>query len=520
MATLEFMVFDEIAAGVVAAQADQRPRRGPALVNAHLIGRDDVMLRGDVTLRDGRIRCRKRTSDPAALCLQVDAGPMGRLMLQTCLLPEREAPYLLALELARQRIKQFIAKSEEWQLFDLPPEHAAIKLWESAREHFTAAITDPDTMSAERSARASLIAGIEASERLAMAHAEILLHRRFGARAASATTLGVGVWPGRFDAANQANQVLLAREADIIVVPLAWRDLEVAEGRYDWERTDRWMSWAHSQGKPIVAGPLLDFSPRATPPWATVFANDFDTLRDLVYDHLAKVVERYRGVVGIWNLGAGINLNDHFTLTTDQMIALVRTASVLVRQMRKGARTMIELTQPFGEHAAFNRDSLAPMAWLDRLVQEGLQLDCIGVRVQFGRAADGLAARDVMQVSAMLDRLLPFETPVMITGLGVPAETVDPRGGHWHAPWSPKVQADWIGQIVPVALSKPFVEAIFWGDLADHPGMNVPRSGLLTEGGEPRPGLTRLVTLRRRLRKPLGQLKVAQRATVLGEEFS
>lgn len=503
MPTLEFLVFD-----------DDGPARQHALVNAHLVGRDDLMLRGEIAFRDGKIRCRRRTNDPAALCLLVDVGPIGRLMVQTCLLPDRDEPYVLTLELARNRIKQFIAKSEEWQMFDLSPEHPAMKLWEEAREHFTAAINAVDARGADGHARRSLAAGVDASERLAMAHADILLHRRFGARAASSTTLGIGVWPGRCDAVQQT---MLTRDADIVAVPLVWRDLEVAEGRYDWERTDRWMSWAHSQGKPIVAGPMLEFSSRTSPAWTSVFANDFDTLRDLVYDHLSKVVERYRGVVGIWNLAAGVNLNDHLTLTADQMVSLVRTASVLVRQMRKGARTMIEVTQPFGEHAAFNRDSLAPLAWLDRLVQEGLQLDCIGVRLQFGRSTEGLAARDLMQVSAMLDRLLPFETPVMVTGLGVPAEPIDPRAGQWHAPWSPKLQADWIGQVFPIIMSKPFVEAIFWGELTDHPGMALPRSGLLTEAGEPRPVLARLVTARRRLKKPLGQLRPSQRTIALGE---
>ncbi len=507
---LQFKVFD-----------DDGSRACFDLKGAHLLLRDDVAIRGEVTLREGGaaggrlIRCRRRGTDPVALAIIHDAGRMGRLMLHTTLLPDREEPYLLALELARQRIKQFIAKSEEWQMFDLSPEHSAMQLWEDARQHFTLAINDLDWASADRHAKRSLEAGVDASERLAMAHAEILLHRRFGTRAASSTTLGIGVHPGRFEAPQQQ---LVAKEADVIVVPLTWRELQVAEKRYDWERTDRLMAWAHGQNKPIVTGPLLEFTSRALPPWIEVWKHDFDTCRDLVYDHVAKVVERYRNVVGIWNLAAGLNVNQIFPFTADQTITLLRTAGVLVRQMRRGGRTMVEISHPFGEHTAFNRESIAPIAWLDQVIQEGLQLDCLGVRIRFGAATPDFAARDLMQVSAILDRMLPFETPVMLTGLAVPSASSDEQSSWWHSGWSDRTQARWISKLISIALSKPFVEAVFWGDLIDRPELEIPSCGLITESGDPKAALAALVTARRRLRKPIGLLKVASRSSLLGEE--
>lgn len=519
---LQFKVFDDIGT-----------RACFELKGAHLLLRDDVAIRGEVTLRDspslsggsaggsgGRlIRCRRRGTDPVALAIVHDAGRMGRLMLHTTLLPDREEPYLLALELARQRIKQFIAKSEEWQMFDLAPEHSAMRLWEEARHHFTLAINDLDPVAADGHAKRSLEAGVDASERLALAHAEILLHRRFGMRAASSTTLGIGVHPGRFDPPQQQ---LISKEADVVVVPLTWRELQVGEKRYDWDRTDRLMAWAHGQNKPIVTGPLLEFTTRAMPPWMEVWKHDFDTCRDLVYDHVAKVVERYRGVVGIWNLAAGLNVNPIFPFTSEQTIALLRTAGVLVRQLRRGGRTMVEVSHPFGEHTAFNRDSISPIAWLDQVVQEGLQLDCIGVRVHFGGTTPDLAARDLMQVSAILDRLLPFETPVMLTGLAVPSMPPDDptssQTSWWHSGWSERTQARWISKLVSIALSKPFVEAVFWGDLLDRPELEVQSGGLISQSGEAKAALAALVTARRRLRKPIGLLKVAARSTLLGDE--
>jgi GH35 family endo-1,4-beta-xylanase len=497
---LRFAVYDE------SGPAFQWP-----LVNAHLVGPEDMPMRGEVTFEDGVIVCRKRGIQPAALCLQYDAGSMGRLMLQTCLLPDRDEPYLLSIELARHRIKMFIAVSESWQMFDLSAEHPAMALWEEARQLSSEAWLSKDPMRADKAARKSLIKAIDASERLAMAHAEILLHRRFGQKPAASSTMGVRIWPGR-DA--QPLRDLIAKEFDLLVLPLNWKELEVREGVYEWEPIDRWMHWASKQGKPVVAGPLLDFSRNAMPQWMDIWRNDYDTCRDMVYDHVEKVVTRYHPYVNVWNVGSGINTNDNFVFTADQMLDLTRMTVLAVRQHKKNARAMIELTQPFGEHCAFNRDSIHPLTFIDRLIQEGVRLDAIGVQLLFGQEKFGQATRDLMQISSMLDRFFLLEIPILLSALGVPSEPVEPSGsrsgggGWWHVDWSDEVQSKWISRMFAIGLSKPFVESLFWSELFDHPGALVPGSGLISEKGQPKPALSRLIHLRRHLRKPLGPLKL------------
>lgn len=486
---------------------------GPAdrwlLKGAHLVSRDDLPTEGTVSFERGMVVCQKRGNRSAGLCLLHDAGSAGRLMLQTCLLPDREKPYLLSVELARHRIKMFIAKSEEWQMFDLSDGHPAMKLWEEARVLLTSALTEVDPLKADRAARRSLECGIEATERLALAHAEILLHRRFAARRASSSTLGVRIAP----AMNSAGlRELIARDFDVVVIPLRWRDLEVEEGRYNWEPVDRWMQWAKSQNKPIVAGPLLDFSKEAMPDWMYVWQHDYDTCRDLAYDHIERVVQRYAAAVGIWNLAAGMNVNDNFRFTPEQMIDLVRMAALLVRQVRKGARAMIELRQPFGEHSAKNADSVAPIAFIERLVQEGIRLDAVGVQLLFGSAGAGRETRDLMQVSSLLDRFFLLEIPVIVSAMGVPSEPGDPEGGWWREPWTPETQGLWLARVFAMGMSKPFVESMFWHDLVDSPGGGTPGMGLITVEGRGKQSLSRLVGARKRLRKPLGPLKLPSKA--------
>jgi hypothetical protein len=484
---------------------------GPApewpVTNAHLLGPDDSAVRGDIRFESGQIVCHKRGSQACGLCLQHDAGRAGRLMLQTCLLPDRDEPYLLTVELARHRIKTFLAKSEEWQMFDLSLAHPAVEQWEKAREEFTAALTAEDPVEGSRAADSSLIDAIEATERLAMAHAEILLHRRYAQRAASSATLGVRVWPER-DARPLRD--LVAKEFDLVSIPLRWRELEIEEGKYRWEPVDRWMEWARKEGKPIVAGPLLDFSKRALPDWMYVWQHDYDTCRDLVYDHIERVVNRYRATVGMWNLGCGLNVNGNFVFSAEQMVDLVRMASLLVRQVRRGARTMIELEQPFGEFVGVNPESISTIAFLDGLVQGGIRLDAVGLRLLFGGGTPGIAARDLMQISSVLDKLFLTELPVLVSAMGVPSEEVSPTGGTWRDGWSDDVQARWVTRMFALALSKPYVESLFWTDLYDHAAAELPHAALISPRGKAKPAMQRLISLRRRLRKPLGALENPQ----------
>lgn len=486
---------------------------GPAsdwpLVNAYLLGHGDLAAPGKITFNSGTIRCRKQTTDASALCLQYDAGRMGRLMLQTCLLPDRERPYVLSIELARHRIKMFIAKSEEWQLFDLDADHPAVTRFQEARRLFSETLQKSDELKADAIARRSLIVGIEATERLALVHAEILLHRRFNKRPASSRTLGVRLRPERD---SEPLRQIVGRDFDLLVLPLLWSELEVEEGRFNWEPTDRWLEWAQRQGKPVCLGPLVDFSKRALPQWMYVWQHDYATCRDLVYEQVERVVHRYKSLVGLWNIVSGVNVNDNFDFSADQMLDLTRMANLIARQSRQGARTMIELTQPFGEHCASNRGSLPPLAFVDRAIQDGIRVDCIGIQLLFGQREGGRASRDLMQISDLLDQFIVLDIPVVVSAFGVPTEPIDEQGGWWHDAWTAQIQSRWMSRVFAMAMSKPNVETVVWTDLYDHQRATLPHGGLVTDDGRRKPVLQRLINTRKRLRKPLGPLKARFRA--------
>jgi len=99
-----------------------------------------VSLPGGVHFEDGCVVCHPGAPEPAAFAIQWDAGELGQLTLQTCLLPQRDRPYLLSLELARHRIMLFLTKLEEWQRTETSPDAPEMRIFADAplsrRRHF------------------------------------------------------------------------------------------------------------------------------------------------------------------------------------------------------------------------------------------------------------------------------------------------------------------------------------------------------------------------------------------------
>lgn len=537
---LAFVVTDRLA-----------PRVTGLLPGASIVGPDSVPVTGSASAEPGLIRCEKTSSEAAGLSIQVNLDaralssirpsplpdgtslrPMGELVLQTCLLPDRARPYLLSLELARHRLMLILNKMEEWRAFDFAADDPVVPVIEHARQAFTQALValpsaEAPTDESDRLALHALWIALEASERLAMAQAErdfgaiaraelhakaaddlsatqpVLHPTRPGLVLPQAPSVGVAISPLVFADATKA---LVSRVADFITMPMRWVEMEPAEGEYAFARTDRWIEWAIRTAKlPVVAGPVIDFRPQSVPEWLYIWENDYDTLRELVYEHMKAVVTRYRRTVNRWTVCSGLHANRNFAFSFEQMIDLTRICVLVTRKLHPKARIQIEIVEPWGEHHSADRRSLPPTLYAEMLAQAGIQFDTLGLRVQMGVPSAGLATRDLMAFSAMLDQYAALDRPVAITAIGAPAAGIDVTdeenanrsGGSWHAPWSPQAQADWASAFLAVALAKPFVQSVCWQDLADPAtSAEMPRGGLSDANAAPRPVLDRLVELR------------------------
>jgi hypothetical protein len=538
----------------------------PILPGAYLIGPDSVPIAGEVVLDDGVIRCEKGTREAAALSLGVcldeeqlkrlgQSGaeiegvclkPMGVLGLRTCLLPDRDRPYILALELARHRIMLFLTKLEDWQAFDISPDSQAMRLFEVARQTFTKALvaSSEHGQESEEASRQGLLAlwiALEASERLTLMQTQrdftarmngelylsvseesgiskrampVLHPTRGGVVLPTKPAVGSLVSPGVL---NEQTKSAVVGACDFINLPMRWVEMEPMEGEYAYTPTDKWIEWAIRSAKlPVVAGPVIDFRPASVPDWLYIWENDYETLRELVYEHLKSIVTRYRRTVSRWTVCSGLHCGEHFKLDFQQMIDLTRICVLVVRKLHPRAKVQVEIVEPWGEYHTRDRKSLPPVLYAEMVTQSGIPIDSFSLRVQMGSYQPGLCTRDLMAFSAMLDQYAMLDRPITISAFGAPAGRVVPRvdpeaeldggdgaavhpdAGYWRRRWSEGSQADWMSAYGAVALSKPYVESICWHEFADPSGVTeMATGGLLDRRLDQREVYRRMVELRR-----------------------
>ena len=233
----------------------------------------------------------------------------------------------------------------------------------------------------------------------------------------------------------------------------------------------------------------------------------FEHLRDLAYEHVEQVVGRYGDHVGMWSIGTGVNTNTVMSLSPKEMVDLVRTLALRIRQDNRGRRVMVEIEQPWAEYLFTQRDAVGPTKFVERLVQDGLRLDAIGLRLRLGDAPDGRTMRDLMEISRMLDRYMPLDSSLIITDLGVPDSKPMEDGGRWRGAWDRDRQAMWAAKAIPLLLSKPRVESVIWTDLYDHEETRPPGAGLISERGGAKQVFKVVAQIRRHLSKPLQPAK-------------
>lgn len=506
-AMISFAVFDE-----------HGPDADWLLRHAHLLGGDSVVAPGRVTFDAGVVRCEPLESGSTALAVQWDAGELGTLTLRTCLLPHRDRPYLLSLELARHQIMQIFVKLEAWAEFDRPPDDPILAMFDESRRMFTEAlIMDADparggSPDQDAAARRALERAIAASERLTIAHAcrSIEIRRTPTGDAAidpKPASIGVTAHTGRN---AEGLRRVLADSADFVSVPMRWSDLEPEEGSYNFQPIDRWIEWAVREANiPVVAGPVIDLRPGCVPDWLYIWENDYDTLRELVYEHVKRVVTRYRRAVSRWVVASGLHVTGNFALSIEQVVDLTRLATLVVRKLHPRANIRVEIAQPFGEYGAQPSSPVAPQLYAEIVAQAGVGVDGFGLQLLMGDVAPGRSTRDLLAIADLLDRYAEFQRPLSVTLLGAPASApdlaatgygdVDP--GYWRTPWSPEAQADWLAHVAVVALGHPSVSSVCWQALYDTDSeADMHSGGLIDAAGNSRPALATIKRLRDRLR--------------------
>jgi len=460
------------------------------LCGAYLFGTDGISIRrAKIRFRNGFVECERPNLETAGLALlwPIDNG-LGRMLLPTTCLPGGERPYNLNLEIARGRLMQVINKREDWSFFDAVEGLEDIS--KQAQDLFIQAIQNiSDAPAASQLADQSLREAIVFSEKLALKQAELSFSARGKGHGFNRGCLGCRVDPMQINDPEYVEKLL--ELFGFVTIPIDWAVIESHRGSFDFSAVDACINVLGKKRLVIGAGPLLRFSRENLPKWLLRSSAGFEKIRETAYQFVSRVVARYSGSIHRWFVISGLNALNHFGFSFEQALEMTRAANMAVKAASNRGVKIIEISNPWGEYYATIPNSIPPLVYMDMVVQSGINFDAFGLVMQFGKNESGMHVRDMMQISAILDYFGPIGKPLYITDVQVPSQNGDGLysgkvAGVWHEEWDQSRQGQWIEQFYRIALSKPFVDAVTYSNLADIKGSTIVDSGLLTSRLEPK----------------------------------
>lgn len=470
----------------------------------YLFGTDGISVRRtQIAFKRGVIECLRPNLETAGLSLLWPIDGFGRIMLPTTCLPERKRPYNLNVEITRAKLMQIVNRREDWSFFDNSDGMEEIS--KQSQELFIRAI-----QSIRRPARASKLAdealrkAMVYSEKLAVQQGKSVFDKRCQSRGLSRGALGCQIDPSQMTKSAYLDRVLELFSS--ATVPINWARIERRRGHFDFSELDACITMLRRRRLLLTAGPLLCFSRDHLPDWLLQAGVGFEKIRELAYQFVSEVVSRYVGAVHRWCAISSLNVYNQFNFNFEQILEMTRAANMAVRAAGSRAVRIIEVSSPWGEYYATTPGSIPPFVYMDMVVQSGTSFDAFGLKLRFGKDETGMHLRDMMQISSILDCFAPVAKPLYITDVEIPSESgsgpYDAKvAGLWHREWTRTRQAHWLDRFYKIALGKPFVEAVNYGNLADGQGGAIANSGLLTADLEPKEAFTALKRLHRAIAK-------------------
>jgi hypothetical protein len=501
--------------------------RAPAdldVAPAYLLGPDEEVILGRVALRGDTLLCEKRVEGLAALVIPWSIPDFGRVLLSTTLLPERDEPYNLTVELLRGRVIQNWRKKDDWGYAYTGPTPEFLSGFNEVKKKLAQALSAATPAAAADLASEGLQAAVLLGEDLTLEHAKRGLIYRRSNRELVDLDFGCRV---ELSCRERPYQDRLFESFNYAALPMDWRAIEGREQEFHWRDLDYWVGWLREKGLAIKAGQVLRFSETTVPDWLYIWEDDFESIRDHAFEHVLRCVRRYGQWIEHWDVAAGLNAENCLKFTLDQIIELTHMSARVVKKHAPQALAVLDVTLPWGEYAAAAPRSISPLKYVEMCVNTGVEFDAIGLEIFLG--AQGYYSRDLLAVSALLDLFGSFGKPVHITAAGVPSSTLADvndtghgrrdvaSGGVWHRPWDQTVQSEWVDSFYHIAVGKPFVTSVCWTELSDRPGHFFPHAGLLDAGLKPKGSYAMMLGMKKEI-WPEGGLVEAELPSVRPDE--
>ena len=422
-----------------------------------MFGQDEIPVRGELEFAKGELLSIRHNDTAVGVSTLWETENAGRLLLQTTRLPVRDKFYNLNVEIARARLLRISQKREEWGLTDLTISESQQKLMDQAMEKFISALCHLDEPAkAAQFADQSLCHSMELGESLAMSHADLFLERRRITKGIKRHSFGCYLDTERITDIDYLK--LLKKNFQYVTIPVSWKMIEPKEQERQFEHLDACVNWLSKQQIAVKIGPLLSFVPENLPDWLFIWENDFEQVREMAYEYITTVVERYGKKVQAWDVVSGLHANNCFKFSFEQIVELSRSATMAAKQAATRSLVLIELTEPWGEYYSRNPRTVPPLIYADAVYQSGVQLDGFSVQMNFGYPSESMRTRDLLEMSVLLDRFANSGKPIHLTNVQVPStfrqasDTKDKEGRetcYWHEKWNQEIQAQWMESFYP-----------------------------------------------------------------------
>jgi len=486
------------------------------LQQAYVSGVDRIAWQVDLRMEGGQLVVRRAVSESGNLQIPWPVQGRGRLTLSTGSLMEQTRPYQLPLELARGTIGQLSSQLAEWRIMGLTvPEKVTQGLSEAMRCFGRAAVGEEGPWESAKLAEQAIGAALDAADLMVASYVDqaAVWHRRL----ASGTVGGTGVTPvarwgggekplallggnlgSRLPDQSAAEQLLRCFNA--AVVPVCWREIETDQGNRRWDLCDRQIEWCRAHALRVCGGPLLQLDPRSLPDWLYLYEDDFDNLCACVTDFIRAAVTRYRGKVDYWQSAGRLTSAEILSLSEEEKLRLAAGTIELVRSCDGEVPILLSLDQPWGEYLSHRETDLPPLYFADALVRAGLDLRGVVLEINLGYHPGGTLARTPLDFSRQLDHWGLLGLPLFVS-LTVPSAADDDplaqrRVQIARDSWTAAAQQSWVARYVPLILSKPLVQGVFWNQLYDSQPHDFPHGGLFDRHDRPKPALGSLASIR------------------------
>lgn len=398
-----------------------------ALEQAYLTGFDGFPWYCRQRFEDGMLTFTRSAHESATVYLPWLLPNGETRVLSTATLMERETPYLLPLEIARGTLNRLRNQLAAWQQAGLNPASATLAEVDRAQHTLAlAAIHRPRPEESHPHALETIEISCRAIDALASDYLTQALAFRLAQQTPLPTLLGVQLEAN--DARGQIDQQALAQLepcANLIVLPLCWKQIETQAGQFDWSAIDRQVEACRAHGVKVMLGPIVQLDERHLPDWLYLWEDDLEALVNYVSQFAAAAVERYKGRVQLWHAMGRVNFSSGLALEEEQRLQLAVITLEAIRRADPRTPIVVGFDRPWGEYMGHEECDLAPYHYADALARAGLGLSGIGVEINFTGGPGASLPRDLLETSRLIDRWSLAGLPLLVM-LASPPERAEP----------------------------------------------------------------------------------------------